>query len=65
MDNLSALMIDRMDVDGLSVRDAAELIGVRHSTVARVLNGETVEVEPLVKIANFLGLPVESVLGGK
>lgn len=65
MNRLSELLRKRLETEGLSVRDAGQLIGVSHSTVARAVNGETVEVDTLVKIANFLGVPVENILEPK
>lgn len=62
MNRLSELLKKRMKTEGLSVRDAGKLIGVSHATVARAVNGETVEVDTLVKIAEFLGVPVEDIL---
>lgn len=52
-------------MQGLSVRDAAKKIGVSHLTVARAANGETVEVDTLVKIADYLGVPVKDILDVK
>ena len=65
MNRLSELLRKRLETEGLSVRDAGQLIGVSHSTVARAVNGETVEVDTLVKIANFLGIPVKNILEPK
>jgi transcriptional regulator with XRE-family HTH domain len=65
MNKLAEKLRERLHVEGLSVRDAAQKIGVSHATVARAANGETVEVDTLVKIASFLGLPVESMLDVK
>jgi transcriptional regulator with XRE-family HTH domain len=65
MNKLSELLRKRMDTEGLSVRDAGKRIGVSHATVARAVNGETVEVDTLVKISQFLGVPVENVLDVK
>ena len=59
---LANMLRDRMDMEGLSVRDAGKLIGVSHSTVARAVNGEVVEIETLKKFCSFLGVPVESML---
>jgi len=65
MNRLSELLRKRLDTEGLSVRDAGQMIGVSHSTVARAVNGETVEVDTLVKIADFLGVPVEHIIDPK
>ena len=59
---LASMLRDRMDMEGLSVRDAGNLIGVSHSTVARAVNGEAVEIETLKKFCSFLGVPVENML---
>ncbi len=65
MNRLSELLKKRLETEGLSVRDAGKLIGVSHSTVARAVSGETVEIDTLVKIARFLGMSVEDVLDPK
>jgi transcriptional regulator with XRE-family HTH domain len=63
MEKLARLLQERMDQEKLSVRKAAKLIGgVSHSTVARVLNGETVEVDTLIRISDFLKIPVAELL---
>ena len=62
MSKLSELLSARLDLLGMSVRKAADKIGVSHATVARAANGETVEVDTLVKIADFLGVPLNSLL---
>jgi len=63
MEKLAKLLKERMDEEKLSVRAAAKLIGgVSHSTVARVINGETVEVDTLIRICDFLKIPVAEVL---
>jgi len=45
MEKLAKLLKERMQQENLSIRSVAKLIGeVSHSTVARVLNRETVEM---------------------
>lgn len=62
MDKLAEKLRERMDLDGMSVRSAGQKIGVSHSTVARIVHGEAVDVDTLVKVCDFLNIPVESVL---
>ena len=59
---LATLLRQRLDVEGLSVRDAGEKIGVSHSTVARAVNGEAVNIDTLIRICDFLNVPVVSIL---
>ena len=59
---LATLLRQRLDAERLSVRDAGELIGVSHSTVARAVNGEAVNIDTLIRICDFLNVPVESTL---
>jgi len=65
MKKLAELLRERMKVDGLSVRDVAEVTGVSHSTIARAANEETVTVSTLVALCTFLGVPLSSVLEAK
>jgi DNA-binding Xre family transcriptional regulator len=55
MEKLAGLLKERMKQDKLSIRGAAEKIGgVSHSIVARALKGETVEIDTLLSICDFL-----------
>ena len=65
MNKLPELLKKRMETEKLSLRDAKKLIGVSHATIARVLQGETVKIETLVKIAVFLNVPMEDLLDVK
>ena len=65
MEKLANLLKDRMELEGLAVRDVAKLTGVSHSTIARAANNETVTVSTLVALCDFLGVPLRSVLDTK
>jgi transcriptional regulator with XRE-family HTH domain len=43
-----------MHEKGLSSHKAAEAIGVSHTTILRALRGEAVDVDTIIKIANYL-----------
>ena len=51
---LQIVLKNAMDQQKLSSHKAAEAIGVSHTTILRALRGETVDVETIIKIANFL-----------
>jgi transcriptional regulator with XRE-family HTH domain len=65
MEKLAKLLKKRMKVEGLAVRDVADITGVSHSTIARAANNETVTVSTLVALCDFLGVPLRSVLDTK
>ncbi len=60
---LRSLLAEKMRKDRLSARDAARQIGVSHTTVNRVLDGDIPNVENLVAISNWLGVTVATALG--
>jgi transcriptional regulator with XRE-family HTH domain len=51
---LQIVLKNAMDQRKLSSHKAAEAIGVSHTTILRALRGEAVDVETIIKIANFL-----------
>jgi transcriptional regulator with XRE-family HTH domain len=59
---LSVLLEGERRKHGLSERQLAVEIDVAHTTVGRVLRGETVDLQTLTKIANWLGIKPSSLL---
>jgi len=55
---LPGLLRTRRQSLGLSIRAAAEQIGISFSTVSRVENGARPELAPLIKILDWLGMQV-------
>jgi len=51
---LDIMLQNVMNEKRLSSHKAAEAIGVSHTTILRALRGETVDVDTIIKIANFL-----------
>jgi transcriptional regulator with XRE-family HTH domain len=54
-----------MEAEKLSLRKAAEQIGVSHSTLSRVLGGESFDVPTLEGISEWLGVDPGVLLGAK
>ena len=59
---LESLIREKMKAEGLSVRAFSREVGVSHSTIVRVLKGETIDVPTLVKISDYLGISPSSLL---
>ena len=53
---LQIILEKAMQEQGLSSHKAAERIGVSHTTILRALRGEAVDVDTIIKIANFLNV---------
>jgi transcriptional regulator with XRE-family HTH domain len=60
---LRSLLAEKMRKEQFSARDAARQIGISHTTVNRVLDGDIPNVENLVAISNWLGVSVATALG--
>lgn len=53
---LQTMLQEAMTAKGLSSHAAAEQIGTSHSTILRALRGEKVDVDTIIKIANWLNV---------
>ena len=63
--NLSDLVKRKMETDHLSLRAAGNEAGVAHTTIDRVLKGESVDLLTLEKVCEWLSIPVMSALDVK
>ena len=59
---LSTLMQQEMQARGLSSHAAAAEIGTSHTTILRAMKGERIDVDTLIKIANWLHIPPSELL---
>lgn len=53
---LQTVLRNKLQSEGLSSHTAAERIGVSHTTILRALHGDKIDLETLVKVADFLGV---------
>lgn len=53
---LQTILQQKMASANMSSHTAAEKIGVSHTTILRALRGEKVDVDTVIKIANWLGV---------
>jgi plasmid maintenance system antidote protein VapI len=59
---LQILLSEKMEHEKLSLRNAAKVTGVSHTTLARILNGDAIDLDTVVQVSKWLGLKVSSVL---
>jgi len=59
---LPELVQDKMRKEGLSIREAGRQIGIAHTTVIRILNGETLDLKTLIDVCEWLGVSPSSIL---
>lgn len=62
-DVLGRLVRQKRSAEGLSLRDAERLTGVSASTLSRLENGKTVEVDKVFSLTHWLNVSVEDVFG--
>lgn len=60
---LKDLVNRKMEFEHLSLRSASNQIGVSHTTIARVLKGDTVDMPTIIATCKWLGLTPADVLG--
>lgn len=58
----STLVRQAIEKRGLSIRAAAREIGVAHTTLNRVIDGQDIDVGTIVKVCDWLGVPVSTAL---
>lgn len=59
---LKELLDNEMKKRGLSLRATAKQIDVAHTTIQRVLNGDSADVDTITKICDWLGVSVSTAL---
>ena len=59
---LQSLIKDKMQRNDLSMRGAAAEIGISHTTLIRIMGGEPYDVPTAEKIADWLNVPVSTLL---
>ena len=62
---LPKLLSEKIKEQGLSYREVATQIGISHMTVARVLRGDSVDLDTLDAIARWLGVPLATILDAR
>jgi len=62
---INTILKNKLIEKELSLRDAGRLIGVSHTTLARVINGENIDLGTLEKISEWLGIPLSTALNSR
>ena len=59
---MATLIREKMTKDKLSFRRAGDQVGVSHTTIQRAADGEQMDVPTTQKIADWLGIPLTTLL---
>jgi transcriptional regulator with XRE-family HTH domain len=59
---LSTLIQEKVRRENISIREAARRVGVSATTISRTMEGESVDVETLIKICDWLGVSPSNVI---
>jgi cyanate lyase len=59
---MATLINEKLTKDKLSFRKAAKQVGVAHTTIQRAADGEQMDVPTTQKIADWLGIPLTTLL---
>ena len=59
---INLLIKDKISTDDVSVRKAAQQIGLAHTTLSRMISGEPYDLKTATKIARWLEVPLTSLL---
>ncbi len=62
---LRTLLLNKIRESGISERQAGREIGIAHTTVGRLLNGDHCDYPTLKKISEWLGVPISTLLDGE
>lgn len=61
-DIVSALINDKMQQQGLSLRQASMQIGITHTTLRRIIDGKAYDVPTAKKVSKWLGINTSTLL---
>ncbi len=59
---LQTLIQKKLDDENLSLRTGAKQVGVSHSTLGRIIDGESLDLDTLIKACDWLGVSPVTIL---
>jgi transcriptional regulator with XRE-family HTH domain len=59
---ISQMLLVRIQSQNLSLRETGSQIGISHTTVSRVLNGDSIDIDTLKLITDWLGVSLSDVI---
>lgn len=62
---LAGLLRRKLEKEGISVREASRQIGIAHTTLARVLEGESLDLSTVMAVSRWIGVSPADVLHGE